>query len=114
MISLMNLDLPAGSELHADSDYTDYELEDLYLECEQIRLMVARKKNSKRPDKPHLYAWKKQIRKRVETSFSEIEADFPRSIQAVTPEGFLLKIMFVYCCLYFQKNYLIIRNLGYR
>jgi len=25
----MNLDLPAGSELYADSGYTDYEIEDL-------------------------------------------------------------------------------------
>ena len=89
----MNIDLPQGSELHADSAYTDYELEDLYLECESLQLMVARKKNSQRPDKPYVYTWKKYIRKRVETSFSEIEADFPRSIHAVTPKGFLLKIL---------------------
>jgi len=89
----MHIDLPIGSELHADSAYTNYELEDLYAECEQLKLMVARKKNSKRADQPHIYAWKKQIRKRVETSFSEIEADFPRKIHAVTPQGFLLKIM---------------------
>jgi len=55
--------------------------------------MVARKKNSKRADQPHISAWKRQIRKRTETSFSEIEAHFPRKIHAVTPEGFLLKIM---------------------
>ena len=41
----MNIDVSMGSELHADSAYRNYELEELYAECEQIKLMVARKKN---------------------------------------------------------------------
>ena len=43
---VMNINLPSKSELHGDSAYTDYELEELYAECEQIQLMIARKKKS--------------------------------------------------------------------
>lgn len=48
----MNIDLPAGSELYADSGYTDYQVEDLLLECEQVSLHTVRKSNSKRKDSP--------------------------------------------------------------
>ncbi len=43
----MNIDLPPGSELFADSAYTDYEIEDYYKELEQINLLAVRKSNSK-------------------------------------------------------------------
>lgn len=89
----MNIDLPAGSELYADSGYTDYELEDYYKELEQIHLLVMRKSNSKRPDHPALAFLKTMMRKRIETTFSEITAFFPRKIHAVTPQGFLLKVI---------------------
>lgn len=89
----MHLALPEGSSLYADSAYTNYELEDLYLECEQVALLAARKSNSKRPDSPAMSFIKKTMRKRVETSFSGIENFFPKSIHAVTPQGFRLKIM---------------------
>lgn len=88
----MNIDLPAGSQLYADSGYTDYELEELYKECEKIELLVERKSNSKRKDSPALAFIKKTLRKRIETTFSEITARFPLKIHAVTPQGFLLKI----------------------
>lgn len=35
---------------------------------------------------------KKYMRKRIETTFSEITAGFPKNIHAVPPEGFMLKI----------------------
>jgi len=89
----MNIDLPANSELFADSAYTDYELEDLYLECEKIHLQVMRKSNSKRKDSQALAYIKKELRKRIETTFSEITTFFPKSIHAVTAEGFILKIV---------------------
>lgn len=89
----MQLTLPAGSELYADSAYTNYELEDLYEECEHIRLLVERKSNSRRPDSAALSFIKRYYRKRIETSFSEITAHFPSKIHAVTPQGFLLKIV---------------------
>lgn len=89
----MHLDLPRGSHLYADSAYTSYQLEELYLECEQITLLCQRKSNSKRKDSPAMGYIKATMRKRIETTFSEIEAAFPRSIHAVTPKGFLLKIV---------------------
>jgi hypothetical protein len=89
----MNVALPEGSSLYADSAYTNYELEDLYLECEQLTLLSQRKSNSKRTGSPALEYIKTAMRKRIETTFSEIQAAFPRSIHAVTPQGFLLKIV---------------------
>lgn len=88
----MNLDLPTGSELYADSGYTDYQIEDLLLECEQVSLRTVRKSNSKRQDSPSLAFLKKHFRRRIETVFSQIKAGFPAHIHAVTAEGFLLKI----------------------
>jgi hypothetical protein len=89
----MNIDLPAGSELYADSGYTDYEIEDNYKELEQVNLLVSRRSNSKRPDHPAWEFIKKVMRKKIETTFSEITALFPRNIHAVTPQGFILKIV---------------------
>lgn len=89
----MQLTLPEGSEVYADSAYTNYELEDLHEACEHIRLLVERKSNSKRPDSAALRFIKKYYRKRIETSFSQITAHFPGKIHAVTPQGFLLKIV---------------------
>ena len=50
----MDVDLPAGSSLYADSAYTNCELEDLYLECDP-----QRKSNSKRKDTPAMAFVKK-------------------------------------------------------
>jgi hypothetical protein len=88
----MNIDLPAGSQLYADSAYTDYELEDFYQACEHIELKVCRKSNSKRKDKPYEAFLKKHYRKKIENVFSGITAYFPKKIHAVTAKGFLLKI----------------------
>ena len=89
----MNIDLPTGSDLYADSAYTDYELEDYYKELEHNNMLVVRKTNSKRPDHPAVQYLKKVMRKRIETTFSEITAFFPRKIHAVTIQGFILKIV---------------------
>jgi hypothetical protein len=97
----MNLDLPAHSELYGDSGYTDYELEDYYQECEQVDLLIQRKSNAKRKDHPALAFLKQQMRKKIETVFSTITDRFPKSIHAVTAQGFLLKILlflFAYAC----------------
>jgi len=88
----MNVALPEGSCLYADSAYTNYELESLYQECEQVSLLCERKSNSRRPDTPAMAFIKKTMRKRIETCFSGIENAFPKAIHAVTAEGFLLKI----------------------
>jgi len=51
-----------------------------------------RKKNSKRKDKPWIQYIKQHIRHYIETVFSSITCVFPKSIHAVTYEGFLLKV----------------------
>ena len=99
----MNIDLPPGSLLYADSAYTNYLLNDYYKELEQIYLLAERKSNSKRPDAPALKFIKKIMRKRIETSFSEILNYFPRKIHAVTPKGFILKIVLFICAYTFNR-----------
>jgi hypothetical protein len=89
----MYVDLPAGSVLYGDSAYTLYEVEDLLKQIEGIELKICRKKNSKRPDAPYEAFVKTAMRKRIETTISEIVELTPHSIHAVTKEGFLLKIL---------------------
>lgn len=89
----MPVALPAGSQLYADSGYTDYQLEDLYQTCETIELKICRKSNSKRKDKPYEAYLKNHYRKKIENVFSGITALFPKKIHAVTAKGFLLKII---------------------
>lgn len=88
-----DLDLPAGSLIHADRAYNDYGEEDLLLEAAGIILQPQRKKNSKRPlalCKEFLF---KPVRQQVEIAFSQITNLFPRHIHAVTPQGVALKIV---------------------
>ena len=89
----MFMDLPPESSLFGDSAYTAYELEELYRETELIELKICRKSNSKRPDKPYQAFIKNTMRKRIETTISEIVELTPHSIHAVTKNGFLLKIL---------------------
>ena len=76
----------------SDSGYTDYEQEDLYVECEQIFPKIHCKENSLRPDPAWDVFLKKTFRKPVENVFSRITNLFPRKIHAVIAEGFLLKL----------------------
>jgi len=99
----MNFELPKGSSLYADSAYTNYELEDYYKELEQVQLLVERKSNSKRADIPAMVFIKKYMRKRIETTFSEILNLCPRKIHAVTPQGFLLKVVLFICAYTFNR-----------
>ena len=91
----MCLDLPPGSDLYGDKGYADYELEDLYAECEGIRLEIPRKSNSLRPDAAWDVFLKEHFRKPIETVFSEVTNLFGRTIHAVIAQGFLLKVFLV-------------------
>jgi len=84
--------LPAGAQVAADAAYTFYEWEDALAESEQIRLLVGRKRNSKRRDIPPLHDYKQWLRRRIETVFGEITKLFPKKIHATTLSGFILKI----------------------
>lgn len=86
------LDLPEGADLYADKGYTDYEWEDLLVAICNIELTAARRRNSKRAHPGHIGYLCQVIRKRVETTFSQITAHLARSIHAVTARGFELKV----------------------
>ena len=89
--------LPAESSVYADSAYTDYEIEDKTLINKLISLKVQRKSNSKRKDTEKQTQEKLKMRKRIETSISDIKKLFPKTIHAVTLNGFLIKlILFVF------------------
>lgn len=89
--------LPAEASLYGDSAYTDYGLEDIALDRKCIFLKIQRKSNAKRVDTMEQKHEKLKMRKRVETAISDIKKMFPRTIHAVTLEGFLIKLtLFVF------------------
>jgi hypothetical protein len=85
-------ELPDGSIIYADKAYNDYEIEDLLKAVDHIQLLPMRKKNSKRVLPPSISFVQSYHRKRVETAGSLIEQLLPKSIHAVTPQGFELKV----------------------
>lgn len=91
-LNALPLFLPEHSEVYGDAAYTDYQAEDDLRETDGIVLQVARKRNSKRPDSPALAYIKQTTRHYIETVFSQITLRFPKSIHAVTLDGFLLKL----------------------
>jgi hypothetical protein len=85
-------ELPNGAIIYADRAYNDYEIEDLLKELDHIHLLPMRKKNSKRTVPPAVSFVQHYHRKRVETAGSLIAQRFPKSIHAVTSQGFELKV----------------------
>src|SRR6266849_9986604 len=85
-------ELPDGSIIYADKAYNDYAIEDLLKEVDHIQLIPMRKKNSKRALPPYISFVQSYHRKRVETAGSLIEQLLPKSIHAVTSQGFELKV----------------------
>jgi hypothetical protein len=86
------LDVPEGSHIYADKAYNDYEMEDVLLEAAEIHLSPIRKKNSKRTLPPSMAYVQHYYRKRIETVGSLLERMLPKTIHAVTAEGFELKV----------------------
>ena len=86
------LSLPVGAEVAADAAYTYYEWEDALAHTDGVRLLVGRKRNSKRRDVPAVHDYKQWLRRRIETVFGEISKLFPKKIHATTLAGFVLKI----------------------
>lgn len=93
----------AGSNIYMDAGYTDYTAEDDAALAESIRLMTARKGNSRRKDEPHIRYIKDTERKNIETTISLIKAKMLRSIHAVTMQGFLLKVALFVIAFAFDK-----------
>ena len=76
-----------------NSAYTNYSIEEMLKDAENIDLMVQRKSNSTRKHEPYVDYLISSMRKRIETTFSEISNYLPKKIHAVTEYGFLLKVV---------------------
>lgn len=92
-LKVMEIDLTPGSIVYGDKAYTDYALEEYLAETEMMRLIPDRKANLKRQHSGCLRYIQSVLRKRIETTFSQLVSLFPRKIHAVTSEGFLLKLI---------------------
>ncbi|MGB4773904.1 MAG: IS982 family transposase [Daejeonella sp.] len=95
--------LAPESSVYADSAYTDYKIEDRWFEKAAIKLKIQRKSNSKRKDTKERTQEKLKMRKRVETTISDIKKLFPKFIHAVTLNGFLIKILLFIFALQINK-----------
>lgn len=89
----MNLDLEAGSVILADKAYNDYQEEELLYEAGQVHLRPLRKKNQKRQWTPWLAAQITRKRQRIETTFASLSDTLAAPIHAVTPQGFVRKVI---------------------
>jgi len=86
------LALPQGATLYAAAAYTAYEWEDLRAQGPQLHLVAPRKANAKRTRTGCQRDLCHYLRKRVETSLSQVTTLFSRTIRAVTSRCFELKV----------------------
>lgn len=87
------LSVPPESTIYADCAYTDFQSEDDALDAEGFHLAAQRSSRIKsRKDSPCAIYVKQHMRKGIETTFSMIKAKMLRTIHAVIPDGFFLKI----------------------
>lgn len=91
-LKLYDYDLPPASIIYGDRAYNDYQWEDIVNEA-GLNLIPVRRKNSLRPHPSWIHHWQHVDRKMVETAASMIERKLPKSIHAVTPAGFELKVV---------------------
>jgi len=73
--------LPEGSVVYADKAYNDYEVEDLLLAAENIKLSAMRKLNSQRPMEGYVQFLQHYKRKVIETTGSLLSQLLPKSIR---------------------------------
>jgi len=91
-LDFFDFDLPQHSQIIGDKAYNNYELEDVLTEAD-LHLLPIRKHNSKRSLPPWMRYLQAYFRKAVETTGSLLERLLPKSIHAVTAEGFELKLV---------------------
>lgn len=88
----MDLNLPDGSTLIGDGGFLDRLFENALRAEAGIDLIVPRRKNMKEQLDPTVAFVCRYLRKKVETTFSQLAERLARSIHAVTPRGFELKV----------------------
>jgi hypothetical protein len=95
MLKAFRCDVPEGSHVSADQAYHDDATEGVLREASHIQLYPIPKKDSKRPLPPYIAYVQHDCRKRIETVGSLSERMLPKTIHAVTAEGFALKVFLV-------------------
>lgn len=86
------LDLPEGALIHADKAYWDRQEEQLLLDAGAIIFQPLRRDNAKDPLPQSKVFLAQPVRQRIETTFSQLTALFPKRIHAVTAAGFIFKL----------------------
>ncbi len=104
---LMEIALVPGAVVYGDKAYTDYAFEEALENEESIKLIADRKRNSKRQHSMFLQSIHARMRKRIETTFSDLVRLLPRKIHAVTQAGFILKVV-VFVVSFFHSNGVVI------
>jgi hypothetical protein len=89
-----NFNSLAGSKIYGDRAYNDSQYETLLKTRCAIDLLPKRRRKCVRKHSSKDERFLTHHRGRIETTFSEIISLMPRSIQARTPKGFLLKVLF--------------------
>jgi Transposase DDE domain len=96
-LNRMYLDIPPQASIFGDNAFENHELEDNSGEMDEIQWEVMRKKNTRRGDIYQIRLWKQQIRRKIESVFSAISSTLPKTIHAVTADGFNIKtFMFIF------------------
>lgn len=91
-LKCMDLNLPENVTVFGDSGFLDLDFEAALREEAGIELIVPRRKNMEEQLDPIVAFICKTVRKQVETTFSQLTERMARSIHAVTPRGFELKV----------------------
>jgi hypothetical protein len=86
-------DLPCDSTVYADRGYNDADFESTAQRDGKIEFQPMRRTNMKHQFPPWIRYLQHHFRKRIETMGSLIERLLPKSIHAVTPRGFELKVV---------------------
>lgn len=96
-LNRMDFNIPPKASIFGDNAFENHDLEDNSGQMGEIMWETMRKKNTTRGDIYQIRLWKKAIRRQIESVFSAISAALPKTIHAVTPDGFNLKtFMFIF------------------
>lgn len=104
---MMEVNIPPNSDLYGDAAYLNEQLKELYLECYNIRLKAATKKNSICKNTWMQELENKYFRKNIENTFADFNAKIPKKIHAVTAKGFLIKILAFIIMIALQKSFIL-------
>lgn len=107
-LNRMDFNIVPQASIFGDAAFENHDLEDNSGQMGEIQWETMRKKNTTRGDIYQIRLWKKAIRRQIESVFSAITAAFPKTIHAVTPDGFNLKTyMFIFAytiSFFFHEN----------